>query len=249
MQQNFARGDKEVAGAQRVEHRRPALGELREAVELDVVDIQLRISLVFRRLSVSVALGDQVLGAGPVIHVVQQVEAAHLAETLLGLIDGQRLERGAGETVAEEVRLVLDGIRVAIGTLGSGVSLPHEGVFIVEQPHLGFRGRRVIDLAVGRQVFGERLLRRWLRPSRAAERSVSVVDRLREEEHIVAAQSGVGLFAGNDQEVAIREAGAAFEIDSLFLEADPAGIGGMRIGMEIAQRGDIDAERLEGGNP
>src|ERR1035438_169443 len=78
---------------------------------------------------------------------------------------------------------------------------------------------------------------------------MGVVDGLGEEEHVVAAQSGVGLFAGNDQEIAIGEAGAAFEIDSLFLETDLAGIGGMRVGMEVAEGGDIDAERLEGGNP
>ena len=65
----------------------------------------------------------------------------------------------------------------------------------------------------------------------------------------MAAQSGIGLFAGNDQEILIGEAGAAFEVDPLFLQTDLAGIGGMRIGVEVAQRGDIDAERLEGGNP
>ena len=65
----------------------------------------------------------------------------------------------------------------------------------------------------------------------------------------MAAERGVGLFAGNDQEIAIGEAGAAFEVDALLIEPDLAGIGGMRIGMEIAQRGDIDAQRFEGGDP
>ena len=64
----------------------------------------------------------------------------------------------------------------------------------------------------------------------------------------MAAQSGIGLFPGNDQEIAIGETGAAFEIDPLLLQTDLAGIGGMRIGVEVAQRGDIDARRPEGGN-
>jgi hypothetical protein len=60
----------------------------------------------------------------------------------------------------------------------------------------------------------------------------------------VAAESGVGLFAGNDQEIAIGKAGTAFEVDALFLQTDLAGIGGMRIGVEIAERGDIDTNLI-----
>src|ERR1035441_3426199 len=66
MQENFARGHEEVAGTQGIEHRRPAVGELREAVELDVVDVQLGVGLVFWRFGVSVAFGAQLFAAQPV---------------------------------------------------------------------------------------------------------------------------------------------------------------------------------------
>src|ERR1019366_3305818 len=42
MQYPFAKSNKEVTGTKSLPPRRPAVGELREAVELDVVDIQLR---------------------------------------------------------------------------------------------------------------------------------------------------------------------------------------------------------------
>ena len=61
----------------------------------------------------------------------------------------------------------------------------------------------------------------------------------------MAAEGGVRLFAGNQQEVAVGEAAAAFEIDLLLLEAEGAGILGMRIGVEIGQDGDVDPQAAE----
>ncbi len=65
----------------------------------------------------------------------------------------------------------------------------------------------------------------------------------------MAAESGIRFFAGDNQKIAVREARAAFKVNLLLVETNFAGIRGMRIGVKIAQRGNVNAQRLKGGNP
>src|SRR5438046_195649 len=74
-------------------------------------------------------------------------------------------------------------------------------------------------------------------------------NRVRQEHHIVAAEKHVGLLARNQKEVAIRKAPAPFEIDLLFLEAQGARIVWMRVGVEVSQDDDVDAQSPEDLSP
>src|SRR6266568_3788924 len=66
-----------------------------------------------------------------------------------------------------------------------------------------------------------------------------------EHEHVVASEISVGLFAGDEEEVAVGEAPAALEIDFLLIQAKLARVARMRVGVEVGEDGDIDSEIAE----
>jgi hypothetical protein len=65
----------------------------------------------------------------------------------------------------------------------------------------------------------------------------------------VAAESVVRLLARNQQEVPIGKTAAPIEVHLLFLEANGAGILGMRVGVEIRHVGDVDAQAAKDVDP
>src|SRR5712692_9688837 len=71
----------------------------------------------------------------------------------------------------------------------------------------------------------------------------------REHEHVVASEISVGLFTGDEQEVAVGEALAAFEIDFLLIQAKLARVVRMRVGVEVGEDGDIDSQIAEDRQP
>ena len=90
-----------------------------------------------------------------------------------------------------------------------------------------FVGRRggVVHLAERRQG-----LRRTAGPRDPCRLlDVREEERLWEHEHVVSAEIRVGLFAGNQQQVAVGEALAAFEIDLLLIQPQLAGVVRMRV--------------------
>lgn len=138
------------------------------------------------------------------------------------------------------MRRVADRVGVAGRSLGARMGLPHQAVFAAK--HVQFLTGRsdVIDLAVGGVVLGELLVL-------AADQGP--VNRMRHEADVVAAESVIGLLAGNQQKAAIGEAAAAVEVNFLLLESDGAGIGGMRIGMKIGQDRHVDPQAAENLEP
>ena len=70
-------------------------------------------------------------------------------------------------------------------------------------------------------------------------------NRVRQQHHIVAAQKYIGLLARNQKEVTIGKAAASFEIHLLFLEAQRARIVRMRVGVEVSEDYNVDAQSPE----
>ena len=68
------------------------------------------------------------------------------------------------------------------------------------------------------------------------------VDRLREQDVVVPAEIGVGLLAGQDQEVGVGVAAAALEVGLQLLQPERAGVVGMTVAVEVEDVGDVDAQ-------
>src|SRR5260370_19275306 len=66
--------------------------------------------------------------------------------------------------------------------------------------------------------------------------------RAREHEHVVPSEIRVGLFAGDEQEIAVGEAPAALEIDFLLIDAKLARVARMRAGEEDGEHSEIDSQ-------
>src|SRR5262245_22045635 len=76
-----------------------------------------------------------------------------------------------------------------------------------------------------------------------------IEDRLREHEHVVAAEIPVRLFTWYQQKIAIRESLTALEIDSLLIQPRLARIIGMAIAVKVGEDGDVDAQIPKYGQP
>ena len=103
----------------------------------------------------------------------------------------------------------------------------------------------MIHLAERREVFHERLA---LRPLRGLLH-VGEEEGRGKHEHVVPAEVGVGLLAGNQKQVAIGEPRAAIEIDLLLVQPYRARVVRMRVRVEVGEDGDVDAEVAEDGQP
>ena len=100
--------------------------------------------------------------------------------------------------------------------------------------HVG-SAARVIDLAVARHVFDERL------PRPAHFRPVHV---LRPDDVVVATKKGARLFPRHDEEILVGRAPRGLEVVLLIGETQRTGIVCVQLEMEVAQADDVQAQRL-----
>ncbi|PYV07196.1 MAG: hypothetical protein DMG07_29340, partial [Acidobacteria bacterium] len=118
--------------------------------------------------------------------------------------------------------------------------LPDEPAFATHHFQFVGGGADVVDLAVVGMVFLERL-------SGAAD--LRPVDGPREDRGVMAAEPGVGLLAGHDQEITVGVAAAGVEVGLLLPEPGGAGVLGVTVPMEVRHHGDVDAEGAKGRDP
>src|SRR5882757_359376 len=100
----------------------------------------------------------------------------------------------------------------------------------------------MVDAAVG----GIGLFKRLRGRTRAG---VSEVDGFWHHEIPVAAEIGVDLFGGNEEEVFVGEAACALKVDLLLEEPFGAWVAGIGVVVEVSEVDDVDAEAAEDGDP
>src|SRR5689334_7215664 len=114
--------------------------------------------------------------------------------------------------------------------------LPYEGVFTLHDFKNVRRITRMIDRAVLRMLFNQRLiLGSDMRP----------VNRFGKEDVVVPAQMSVGFFSRQNQEVLVRMPQASQEVMVQFWQKKRPGIVGMAVAVEVENVGDVDAQVFE----
>jgi hypothetical protein len=132
----------------------------------------------------------------------------YLAQPFFREVDGERLPRCSDESIAKEEVFVLVVIGICLRAFGSWMCRPDDGLLLIDHLHHIFRWAEMIDVAVSRISLFERLRGR-------ARAGVSEVDGLGHHEIPMAAEVGVDLFCGNDEEVFVGEAAGSFKVNLL----------------------------------